>query len=162
TNVQFADMGNYSVTVSNQYGVAISSNAFLAMAGAVLITSQPQSQTVPAGANAFFSVGAAGNAPLGYQWRFNGINIAGATKTFLAITSVQSSNKGAYSVAVSNSLGVVMSSDAILLLAQLLGWGDNTFGQLAMPFGLTNLTAIAAGQWHSLALRSDGSLAAWG
>ena len=28
--------------------------------------------------------------------------------------------------------------------------------------GLTNVTAIAAGGYHSLALRSDGALVAWG
>ena len=31
-----------------------------------------------------------------------------------------------------------------------------------MPAGLTNIVAIAAGSDHSLALRSDGTVAAWG
>ncbi len=56
----------------------------------------------------------------------------------------------------------------------LVTWGDNSFGQLGDPSalpsrstptslsGITNLTAIAAGARHSLALQSDGTLLAWG
>jgi hypothetical protein len=42
------------------------------------------------------------------------------------------------------------------------GWGDNSWGQLTPPADLTNAVAIAAGGSHSLALRSDGTVAAWG
>ncbi len=41
-------------------------------------------------------------------------------------------------------------------------WGDNTFGQRTnVPEG-SDFTAVAAGQYHTVALREDGSLAAWG
>src|SRR5437879_4088728 len=39
------------------------------------ITSQPQNQTVIAGQSATFAVGATGDAPLNYQWTFNGLNV---------------------------------------------------------------------------------------
>jgi sugar lactone lactonase YvrE len=162
TNVHLADQGNYSVSVTNQYGVVFSSNAFLTLAGAVVITSQPQNQVVPAGANALFSIAATGDLPLTFQWRFNGVNIGGATSTSLSVNFVQDSNAGPYSVAVSNVYGAVVSSNAILLISRTFACGDNSFGEISMPFGLTNLIALAAGGWHSLALRSDGSLAAWG
>jgi hypothetical protein len=42
------------------------------------ITSQPASQSVPAGKTANFSVVATGSAPLAYQWRKNGGVIEGA------------------------------------------------------------------------------------
>jgi hypothetical protein len=45
-----------------------------------------------------------------------------------------------------------------------IGWGYNEFGQTAtpaLPSGLT-YTAISAGYSHSLGLRSDGSVVAWG
>ncbi len=48
------------------------------------------------------------------------------------------------------------------ILAQVVGWGDNSFGQCTAPAGLTNVVAIAAGEFHSLALRSDGTVVAWG
>ena len=43
----------------------------------------------------------------------------------------------------------------------IVGWGLNDFGQLSMPSGLTNVTSIAAGDNHSLAL-SNGTVIAWG
>ena len=41
-------------------------------------------------------------------------------------------------------------------------WGWNNFDQSTVPAGLTDVTAIAAGGTHSLALRADGSVVAWG
>ena len=41
-------------------------------------------------------------------------------------------------------------------------WGSNEFAQSRVPAGLRGVTAVAAGGVHSLALRSDGTVAAWG
>jgi len=41
-------------------------------------------------------------------------------------------------------------------------WGDNYNGQTTVPDGLTNVTAIAAGCYHTVALKSDGTVVAWG
>jgi hypothetical protein len=35
----------------------------------------------------------------------------------------------------------------------VVGWGSNGFGQASPPAGLAGVTAIAAGPYHSLALR---------
>ena len=35
-------------------------------------------------------------------------------------------------------------------------------GQTDIPKGLSDVTAIAAGEYHSLALKKDGSVVAWG
>ena len=40
--------------------------------------------------------------------------------------------------------------------------GDNSFGQCDVPAPATNVVAVAAGAWHSLALRADGNVVAWG
>lgn len=53
---------------------------------------------------------------------------------------------------------------------QVSAWGgSNTYGQLAVPSGLQNVAGISAGgdYWlkdsaHSVAVRSDGTVAAWG
>ena len=44
----------------------------------------------------------------------------------------------------------------------MVAWGDNGSGQTAIPVGLSGVTAIAAGGNHSVALKSDGTLAYWG
>ncbi len=41
-------------------------------------------------------------------------------------------------------------------------WGYNSNGQTTVPDGLTNVTAIAAGCFHTVALKSDGTVVAWG
>ena len=77
------------------------------------ITQQPQSLTVQPGTNATFSVVATG-AALNYQWRKNGTNIAGATGSNLIFTGVQPTNAGTYTVIVSNTVGSVTSTGAVL------------------------------------------------
>src|SRR5579884_87829 len=91
-----------------------------AYAGAPTITSQPQSQSIPAGSNATFSVVAAGTAPLSYQWALNGTNltnsahIIGATSTTLTVSNLVANDSGNYYVVVSNSHGSATSSNATL------------------------------------------------
>ena len=46
--------------------------------------------------------------------------------------------------------------------ARVEGWGDNTYGQISITSQTPDFKAIAAGGWHSLALRLDGSIEAWG
>lgn len=41
-------------------------------------------------------------------------------------------------------------------------WGDNASGQTAVPAGLANIVAVAAGPSHSLAIDAAGKLTAWG
>ena len=41
-------------------------------------------------------------------------------------------------------------------------WGSNEFGQTNVPPGLSNMVAIAGGQYHSLGLQSNGTVVAWG
>ena len=79
-----------------------------------VITTQPKSISVSQGNAATFSVTATGAAPLGYQWRKNGVTITGATNSSYSIASVSSASAGNYSVVVSNSAGAVTSNDATL------------------------------------------------
>jgi len=86
------------------------------------ITTQPQSQAATAGSTAIFMVAAAGTAPLAYQWRKDGVNLAdgsnlsGATSTALTLSNVQTNDAGAYQVVVSNSVGSVTSTVANLTI----------------------------------------------
>ena len=57
---------------------------------------------------------------------------------------------------------ILTVSPAALFAGSVKCWGDNTYGQLNnIPLG-NNFKAIAAGGFHSLALKSDGSIAGWG
>jgi Concanavalin A-like lectin/glucanases superfamily/Immunoglobulin domain/Cohesin domain len=79
------------------------------------IVSQPQSKTVLAGSNVSIAVGASGTAPLSYQWYYNDTNLlAGATNSLLLLPNVPLTASGKYSVAVSNTVGSVISSNATL------------------------------------------------
>jgi hypothetical protein len=78
------------------------------------IQNQPQSQTVSQGSAANFSVTAMGTAPLTYQWRKDGANIAGATVSTYSISNVQPPNIGDYTVVVANTYGSATSSAATL------------------------------------------------
>jgi len=40
--------------------------------------------------------------------------------------------------------------------------GANNAGQTNVPAGLSNVVAIAGGDYHSLALKADGTLVGWG
>jgi endonuclease/exonuclease/phosphatase family metal-dependent hydrolase len=81
------------------------------------ITTPPQSQTIATGSNAVFIVTAGGTAPLGYQWLFNGTNLSGANANVFTIYNVQFTNTGNYSVLVTNTIGSVTSSIAVLTVS---------------------------------------------
>ncbi|MGH7972113.1 MAG: LamG-like jellyroll fold domain-containing protein, partial [Limisphaerales bacterium] len=78
------------------------------------IYAQPLGQSLVVGKTVTFDVLAVGTQPLSYQWSFNGDPLAGATSTSLTITNVQFGQAGAYSVTVSNTVGFLESSNAIL------------------------------------------------
>ena len=44
----------------------------------------------------------------------------------------------------------------------MVAWGDNDYGQCNVPAGLSGVVAVAAGAYHSLALKADGTVVAWG
>ncbi len=79
-----------------------------------IVTTQPASQTVNQGDSATFSVTASGTLPLSYQWLFNGTSISGATLSSLTIPNVVQTNLGTYAVVVTNGVGSVTSSNAVL------------------------------------------------
>jgi hypothetical protein len=80
------------------------------------IAMQPRSQIVAPGSNATFTVTATGDAPLSYQWRFNGSAIAAASNMSYSITNVQFSDAGNYAIVVTNGSGSVTSSAAALIV----------------------------------------------
>jgi len=82
------------------------------------IVLQPQPATAFQGQNLQFVVGAAGTAPLSYQWLKNDANlsssqsISGTQTSTLRFNSVSSTDAGNYTVIISNQFGTVTSSVA--------------------------------------------------
>jgi hypothetical protein len=77
---------------------------------ALQIQVSPQNFIVRPGTNVTFTVTAIGTGTLGYQWRFNGMNIPGATSSSLLVTNVQADDDGDYSVLVSDTSGTISSA----------------------------------------------------
>ncbi|MBI1841750.1 MAG: immunoglobulin domain-containing protein [Verrucomicrobia bacterium] len=118
-NLQTNQSGKYTVAVTNLAGGTTpqySSGADLTVLLPPTITNQPISQVFEAGANASFTVGARGAAPLSYQWWFNTAPMPGATSASLNLTGVQAPQQGTYFVVVSNLVGQATSSPATLSL----------------------------------------------
>jgi hypothetical protein len=115
-SVQLTDAGSYRCIVTNPSGSSTSAVAVLTVTSnsAPNIVTDPVAQTNLVGTAANFFVAVTGTAPLTYQWRFNGTNIAGATSTNFAIVSVQTTNAGGYSCVVTNTAGSTTSSVASL------------------------------------------------
>jgi hypothetical protein len=68
-----------------------------------VFTLQPQSQTVPAGADATFTAVAAGTEPLSYQWQFDGVDISFEESPTLTLSAVAASAAGQYRVKVTDA-----------------------------------------------------------
>jgi hypothetical protein len=106
---------DYGNDPSNWRAAAATPGAFVQ--GLLLIFRQPQSLYVVC-PPAMLSVGAIGQVPLRFQWSMNGLEIPGATNATLLITNIAMANSGsAFSVTVSNAVGVVTSDQAMLTVS---------------------------------------------
>ncbi|MDQ2834358.1 MAG: immunoglobulin domain-containing protein [Acidobacteriota bacterium] len=123
------DQDAYYVTVTNNYGIATSVNATLAIGNGILITKQPQNQYVNEGASASFSVTAVSALTLSYQWYTSAPGtssftaIPGATNATYTQSSTTLTESGSvYYVVVSNgTTRNVQSSSAALFVGPLPG-----------------------------------------
>jgi Tol biopolymer transport system component len=109
-----ADVGTYSVTVSNSMGSVVSRQVNVILLGAPEITQQPADAAVIEGASATFFVAANGSG-LRYQWSMNGNPIPFAVGATWNTGPVYAANSGAvYSVLVYNGAGLEYSLGAVL------------------------------------------------
>jgi hypothetical protein len=78
--------------------------------------SGPFAQSVPLGQDTTFCVTATNDCggQLAYQWRFQGVEIPGATTNCYAVTAVRFTNTGNYDVVVTNLATALTSPVAVL------------------------------------------------
>jgi YVTN family beta-propeller protein len=72
-----------------------------------VIVLRPRDLRLSAGTTATFAVDVQGTGPWQCQWRREGVDLAGATNTTLAVSGVGSEDAGEYSVAIRNGAGTV-------------------------------------------------------
>lgn len=116
--VAAAHAGSYTVVVANKAGKVTSSPATLTVNAPPTLTSQPAPQTVCVGASALFTVTATGTAPLSYQWKKNGADIAGATTAIYTIPTAKAEHAAAYTVVATNACGSATSQPAALTVGE--------------------------------------------
>ena len=112
TNAAITDTGRYRCVVTNGQGSATSSAALLTVNQAPAITTQPVSATLAIGAPLTLTVAASGTPAPTFQWKKNGVTIAGATSSTYSVGNVAGSDTANYSVVVSNSVSTVTSTIA--------------------------------------------------
>ena len=112
-SVQLADEASYDVVITHPAGVTTSAVATLTVLRQPQITQQPATQNVGLNASATLTVTATGGS-LTYQWRKSGAPISEATAATYTLPSVQVADSGAYDVVITNPLGNITSSAAIL------------------------------------------------
>lgn len=81
---------------------------------APVILQPPQGGEIFTGQSVTFTATATGTLPLSYQWRFNGVPLAGATGSSFTRASAQLADAGLYSVVVTNAGGSATSASVAL------------------------------------------------
>ena len=169
TNEPLGDAGSYLLVVSNCFGQVNSSAVNYSVDPApYFLTPLPAQQNALVGSPFSLTISAGGAQPLAYQAQSNGGNLAdngrisGTQSPNLYFNPTAFADSAALTIAVTNVFGTYTGLLAKLSVTTVIGWGDNSSGQLQVPASVTNISFLASGGDHNLALLGDGTLAAWG
>lgn len=108
--LQFAVAGTRGRSLAATFKLTVTPDS------APLIAQHPASLSVSAGTTVALNVGASALPAPSFQWSKNGTPLSGATSDTLLITEVAAADSAAYTCAVSNSLGTVITRAATLSL----------------------------------------------
>jgi len=117
------------------------------------ITTQPLGATVTLGSALRLQVTAVGGG-LAYQWRKDGIAIAGATSSIYSVSSAVNADSGAYTVTIRNRAGSVDSNPATVAVttpvpppSPVPSSGGGGGGGAPSPAFLVALAVLALARW---------------
>jgi hypothetical protein len=144
-NVQPGQAGVYTVEVFNPVASVVSEGALLSLLIPATVVQQPQSINVAPGATATFTVLATSSTPMTYQWRYNDVDIPGATNTTLSVTNAQLVNEGNYYVEIKDSISSLRSQVATLGIIIPLAVVQGPLSQLVPEGGSVTLSAEVRG-----------------
>ena len=153
------------------FSLTVLASTRAAFGQAPVITSiSPPRQAVLAGQLLTLNGSATSATAATYQWRRNGMPIPGATATSHVLGPTLARDSGWYQLVVTNASGSATSAAIFVNVgispAHVVDWGQYYNNELVPlptpPLGLTAIARIAASGAHSLALKHDGTVAAWG
>ncbi len=163
--ISAANQGAYYVVAANSLGAATSAPARLTVYLPPTIQAGVSNQVVDAGSTLRLGVNVTGTAPFGYTWHWNEGYFT-ATNAELTLSNISPMASGYYSVTVTNLYGSASSTTGRVSVyypaSSIVAWGDDSGGQTDVPTNLDDAVAVAGGDYHSVALRHDGTLLAWG
>ena len=162
--VKPAAAGQYYVVAENALGKTMSAVVPVGVVQPPSLSAFPANQVATVGASVTLAVSATGSGGLSYAWQLNGVPLA-VTNATLVLTNLQPAAAGFYQVTITNACGSISNSVRVAVLSpgsSVLAWGDNSYGQTNVPAKLTNVVAVAGGDFSTLALRTNGTLIAWG
>ena len=117
-HVQPSQAGVYQVVVKNDTGPVTSAPATNTVLLSPKIVTPLRSHISSEGTEVWFWVEAVGQPPLAYQWRFNGVNLSGATQSDFRLPEVTLGDTGGYSVVVSNEAGSDTSEATLIVKSE--------------------------------------------
>jgi hypothetical protein len=99
-------IGEYWLVASNSVGAISSSTARLnVLLPPTVLTAPVPFQWLPEGSNTPLQITLTGELPMHCQWRFNGVDIPGATDLTLTLTNLTASEAGTYTAHLTNIAG---------------------------------------------------------
>lgn len=113
-NIQTIQQGHYRVIATDSQGSTASDEGLVVVLFPPTVVGRSGNLSLLPGQTATFSILATAKPPPTYQWRKNGVNIAGATTTTYTVASITGADGGVYDCVVSNACGVVTSPGSAL------------------------------------------------
>jgi len=161
-----AGSSSVSLSATNAYGTGATKTLTITISAATVpptntlpvFTLQPTSGSVAVGGNLTLTATATGTPTPTYQWRRNGVNVAGATSSSLTFSAIQAADAGSYVVVATNSAGSVTSQTAVVGVTsttKVSGEGTVVRSNITHPNGNIYDQVLLTG--NSAAITSEGT-----
>ncbi len=152
-----ADSGAYDCVVTGSCTTETSAAATFTAEVAAVITVDPIGATPCVGTPINLSVTATGTAPLAYQWRRDGVAIAGATTSSYTIAFAGLANSGSYTCVVTNNCAAPVSGAAVVNVLEPVSISGSPASATVCEGDANTFTVTASGDGLSYQWRKDGA-----